>query len=66
MRQVAEVFINRHLYHKAVRYFRTTRVAIRSSPDVMVQLDGDVFGTTPVEISIVPRILPVVVPVQPE
>lgn len=66
MRQVAEVFINRHLYHKAVRYFRTTGVAIRSSPDVMVQLDGDAFGSTPVEISIVPRILPVVVPVQPE
>ena len=62
MRQVAEIFINRHLYHKAVRCFRTSEVTIRSDPEVMVQLDGDAFGNTPVEISILPRILPVVVP----
>lgn len=62
MRQMAEVFINRHLYHKAVRYFRTPSVKITSSPEVMVQLDGDSFGSTPVEIIILPRILPVLVP----
>jgi len=62
MRQMAEVFINRHLYHKAVRYFRTPSVKITSSPEVMVQLDGDSFGSTPVEITILPRILPVLVP----
>ena len=62
MHQLAEVFINRHLYHKAVRYFRTPSVIVRSRPDVMVQLDGDTFGTTPIEISVAPSILPVVVP----
>lgn len=65
VRQVAEVFINRHLYHKAVRCFRAPRVSVKSEPDIMVQLDGDAFGATPVEISIAPRILPVVVPVRP-
>jgi len=62
MRQVAEVFINRHLYHKAVRCFRTSRVTVRSRPDVLVQLDGDAFGGTPVDVLIAPRILPVIVP----
>ena len=61
MRQVAEVFINRHMYHKAVRFFRTTKVNLRSEPDTFVQLDGDPFGKTPVEISILPQVLPVIV-----
>jgi len=61
MRQVAEVFINRHMYHKAVRFFRTTKVTLRSNPEVFVQLDGDPFGKTPVEISILPQVLPVIV-----
>lgn len=60
--QVTQVFINRHLYHKAVRYFRTPWLAIKSEPDVCVQLDGDVFGTTPVDISIAPSALSVIVP----
>jgi len=62
MRQMAEVFIQRHLYHRAVRYFRTSKVTVKSAPDVMVQLDGDSFGVTPVEVSIAPSILPVIVP----
>ena len=62
MRQVAEVFINRHMYHKAVRFFRTTQVTLRSEPEVFVHLDGDPFGKTPVEISIRPQILPVIRP----
>lgn len=60
MRQVAEVFINRHVYHKAVRFFRTTKVTLRSTPETYVQLDGDPFGKTPVEISVAPSILPVI------
>ena len=60
MRQVAEVFINRHMYHKAVRFFQTTAVTLRSDPETFVQLDGDPFGKTPVEISVAPRILPVI------
>ena len=62
MRQVAEIFINRHMYHKAVRFFRTSKVTLRSNPETFVQLDGDPFGKTPVEISLDSRILPVVVP----
>lgn len=60
--QVTQVFINRHLYHKAVRYFRTPWLAIKSEPEVHVQLDGDAFGTTPVDVSLVPSALSVIVP----
>lgn len=62
MRQVVDVFANRHLSHEAVSYFRTPSVVVRSRPDVAVQIDGDAFGTTPVEITVSPRILPVMVP----
>ena len=51
MRQVAEVFINRHMYHKAVRFFRTTARHPEIDPETFVQLDGDPFGKTPVEIA---------------
>ena len=60
--QVADMFINRHMYHKAVRYFRTSRVTVRSDPEILVQLDGDSFGSTPVEVVLCPRALPVIVP----
>jgi len=62
IRQVAEVLVNRHLHHKAVRRFRTPSVTVKSDPGVMVQLDGDAFETTPMEVSILPRALPVIVP----
>lgn len=60
MRQLVDLFINRHMYHKAVRFFRTTKVTLRSDPETFVQLDGDPFGKTPVEISIDPQVLPVI------
>ena len=60
--QIADIFVNRHLYHRAVRYFRTTRVTVKSEPEIMVQLDGDAFGTTPVDITIKPRVLQVIIP----
>ena len=62
VRQVAEIFINRHVYHKAVSYWKTPKVTIKSNPNVLVQLDGDSFDSTPVDISICPRILSVIVP----
>lgn len=61
-KQVADIFANRHLYHKAVRYFRTSRVLVKSDPEILAQLDGDSFGSTPIEVTILPHILPVMMP----
>ena len=60
--QVADIFTHRHLHHREVRYFQTERVRVRSDPEVLVQLDGDAFGSTPVEIGIAKCALNVVVP----
>lgn len=60
--QVADVFMNRHLFHDEVKLFRTRRVSIKSDPEVMVQLDGDYFSSTPVEVVAVPKALRLVVP----
>lgn len=62
LRQILEVFVRRHIRHPAVRYFQTTSVTVRSHPDIQVQLDGDAFCKTPVEVTIAPAILPVLVP----
>lgn len=62
IQQMADVFLNRHLLHDEVKYFRTSRVKITSLPEIMVQLDGDAFMTTPTEITVAPHILPVIVP----
>lgn len=62
IRQILDVLIRRHVYHRTVRYFKTPRVIVRSTPDVMVQLDGDPNGMTPTEVSILPSALPIIVP----
>lgn len=62
IRQILEVFIRRHVYHRDVRYFKTPRVIVRSDPEVMVQVDGDSNGRTPAEVSILPCALPIIVP----
>jgi YegS/Rv2252/BmrU family lipid kinase len=59
---IADVFLRRHMYHDEVRFFRTCRATIRSTPEVMVQLDGDVLDSTPVDISVIPRGLSLIVP----
>lgn len=60
--QVADIFTHRHLYHREVRCFRTEHVRVHSEPEVLVQLDGDAFGSTPVEIKIAKSALNVIVP----
>ncbi len=61
-RQIAEVFVNRHLDNQKVRTFRTSSVRITSDPQIPAQVDGDVFCKTPVEISVAPGALNVLVP----
>jgi len=60
--QMMAVLTRRHLRDPRVRYYRAKRIVIHSDPPIHGQLDGDTFGETPLEISILPRILPVFVP----
>jgi len=48
--------------HRGVRYLTGSRIRIRAEDAVPVEVDGDPAGTTPIDISVLPRVVPVVVP----
>lgn len=56
------VLARRHLRDPRVRYYRAKHIVIYSDPPIQGQLDGETFGQTPLEISVLPRALPVFVP----
>ncbi len=60
--QMMAVLARRHLRDPRVRYYRGRQLVLESDPPIQGQMDGDTFGATPVEISLLPRALPVFVP----
>lgn len=61
--QIMAVLAKRHLRDPRVRYYRARHVGIESDPPITGQLDGDRFQQTPISIDVVPRALPIFVPV---
>jgi diacylglycerol kinase family enzyme len=55
------VYRGRHLQRADVRAGQATRLRVTAAMPTPVQLDGDPWGTTPVEVEIVPRALTLVV-----
>ena len=51
-----------HVTEPGVSYFRARRIEIDSDPPAVVDLDGDLFGTTPAVITVCPGILRVMAP----
>ena len=47
---------------EGVVYVHGTRIGITSDKPVPVEIDGDPFGTTPIQVSLQPRHVPIVVP----
>jgi YegS/Rv2252/BmrU family lipid kinase len=47
-----------------VQQFRGKQIRIESEPPAPVECDGDVVGATPVEITVLPRAVPVIVPLE--
>ena len=47
---------------KRIRYVSGKQIYIESSEPVEVQVDGGYFGTTPLGISVLPAVVPIVVP----
>lgn len=64
--QISALFMGQHTRHPNVRNFRTAGLRISATPPVHVQLDGDTVGMSPVDISVRPRALSVIVPAQGE
>ncbi len=60
--QMVAVLARRHLRDPSVRYYRAKNITLSSEPPISGQLDGEMFGTTPVTITILPSALSVFVP----
>ena len=56
------IYFGQHLRISKVEYFQTTRARIESAMPLKIYADGEPVCTTPVEISIRPRALQVIVP----
>lgn len=60
--QIMAMLARRHLRDPRVRYYRARRIGIVSDPPIQGQLDGDMFGVTPLTLEVVPKALTLFVP----
>lgn len=59
--KMMSLYFGRHIYKAKVHYTEAKRVSIESNtPHVMLEADGDLVGELPVQISILPAVLPLV------
>jgi YegS/Rv2252/BmrU family lipid kinase len=59
---VIHILTERHLQDPRVAYIQARRVTIETRRPMLVQVDGDTIGTTPVTFEAVPRALRIIVP----
>ena len=59
---VPTIFFGAHLSLKQVEYFQAQQVRIEAARELELYADGEFVCRTPVEISLVPRALRVIVP----
>ena len=55
-----------HIKEPGVLYFPARKVEIECSPPGLMDLDGDVFGTTPATFTVCPRSLEILIPARTE
>ena len=48
--------------HPKVRHFRASKVVAQSAETTRIEVDGEALGTLPLEVKLLPRVLPVIVP----
>jgi YegS/Rv2252/BmrU family lipid kinase len=62
VQQAMQILMGQHIERGIAQYWQSSGVTVESTPPVPVQLDGDAWATTPVEIKILPAALNVFVP----
>jgi len=62
VQQVVRLLMGQHIERGSASYFQTTGVRIEATPPVPVQLDGDEWGTTPLQLQMLPAALDVLAP----
>ena len=55
-----------HIHEPGVEYFPGKRIEVDSTPPAILELDGDIFGTTPASFTVCPQALGVMSPGQPK
>ncbi len=66
VQQAMQILMGQHIERGIAEYWQSSGVTIESDPPIPVQLDGDSWASTPVEIKIVPHALNVFAPVEPQ
>jgi len=54
-----------HIKEPGVSYFPGRRVEVDTAPFSILELDGDIFGTTPATFTVCPGVLQVMIPATP-
>lgn len=62
IQQAMQILTGQHIERGTARYWKTRGLRIESEPPVPVQLDGDEWSRTPIEISVLPGALRVFAP----
>ena len=62
IQQALQILTGQHIERGIAQYWQVESVRVESSPNVPVQLDGDEWASTPVELSILPAALNVLAP----
>ena len=65
IQQALQVLTGQHIERGVAQYWQVKSVRVESSPNVPVQLDGDEWASTPVELSLFPGALRVYAPREP-
>ena len=60
--QLSQVFSGRHLLHPAVSLLRAQTLTVDAAPPQPLLIDGEVCGTTPATVRLLPGVLPFMVP----
>ena len=61
-RLLPKVATGEHIQEPGVSYFPAEKVQVDSNPPAILDLDGDVFGTTPATFTVCPRMLEILTP----
>jgi len=62
IQQAMQILTGQHVERGIAQYWKVKSVRVESTPNVPVQLDGDEWAQTPVEISVLPSALRVITP----
>lgn len=57
-----KIFSGTHLSHPLASSFTANKLVIKSDPPLTAQADGEIIGKTPLEIELLPQVLPILVP----